>query len=291
MGVDVPPGLLVKLALADYIVIDSALPALARTQTVLHEVAHLVLDHDGDALHADADPAVEAEAELAADLLYRQMAHAAAAAAPVAYEPAASRPFRLPCWPSAWWKDRRMDWHVSQLWMTLRAVSDITSDSPNTAVQMPVEVGGSRQRYRRVIEVHDALRSLRPWCCQQVHISATKRAQRYRLDPADVAAVAEAATIAVALRRRQAALPPVPGGPYMSVKPHSLQDVRAEARRLARVARALHDSPLVAAEVARWVPVVPVRDASRSAPIVRSVAIASLSREGAPRGSRSASAV
>lgn len=252
-GAEVPSGVLVPLDRADYILVDASLPTLARAQTVLHEVAHLMLGHDGDAMHSIIDPALEVEAELAADLLYQQMIRAAARSGRRGGELLA----QLPSWrPSAWWTDRRTDWHVNQLWIKLRAgMPDVTIVSTTTGVQVPVEVGGSRHRHRRVIEVHDALRLLRPWCSSQVHASAQRRAHRYRLDPAFVEAVADAATLAVAMRRRQAALPAVED-PLDTKSPVDVFDVRGEARRLARISCAWFDSPVVAAEVARWVPVV-----------------------------------
>ncbi|MFY1595911.1 DUF6545 domain-containing protein [Micromonospora sp. WMMD737] len=250
---EVPSGVLVPLDRADYILVDASLPTLARAQTVLHEVAHLVLGHDGDAMHSTIDPALEAEAELAADLLYQQMTRAAAKSGRRRGDSLA----RVPSWrPSAWWADRRADWRVNQLWIKLRAgMPDATIVSTTTGVQVPVEVGGSRHRHRRVIEVHDALRLLRPWCSRQVHASARRRAHRYRLDPALVEAVADAAMLAVALRRRQAALPVVED-PLDTTPSVDVFDVRGETRRLARISCAWLDSPVVAAEVARWVPVV-----------------------------------
>ncbi|MFG2059409.1 DUF6545 domain-containing protein [Micromonospora sp. NPDC048930] len=256
LGADLPPGLLVRRAHVDRILVDEALPALARAQTVLHEVAHVVLEHDGDVLHDDVDPAVEAEAELAADLLYRQLTRAASATAAAHAAMDVSR-MRLPGAMPAWWADRRHDWDLLQLWMTLReGMPDVALVSTSTAAPVPVEIRGSRQRYRTVIEIHEALRVLRPWCSRQVYASAARRARRHRLDAAAVAAVAEAATVAVALRRRHTSLPPgADDSPLLSER-HDPHDVRAEARRLARMARALHESPLVAAEIARRVPVV-----------------------------------
>ncbi|MFI7645151.1 DUF6545 domain-containing protein [Micromonospora sp. NPDC049460] len=254
LDADLPSGLLVRRDDADHILVDAALPALARAQTVLHEVAHIVLDHDGDAVHGDIDPVVEAEAELAADLLYQQLIRAVSSAARGAV---AGLRLRLPGRPPAWWADRRTDWHLLQLWMTLRdGMPDAAIVSTSTAAPVPVEIGGRRQRYRMVIEVHDALRVLRPWCSAQVHASATRRARRHRLDAAAVAAVAAAATVAVALRRRHTSLPPGADDSPLLSELHDPHDVRAEACRLARMARALHESPLVAAEIARWVPVV-----------------------------------
>ncbi|MEV4830567.1 DUF6545 domain-containing protein [Micromonospora sp. NPDC049257] len=248
-GADYPSGVLVPLDRANYILVDASLPTLARTQSVLHEAAHLVLGHGGHAMHSDVDPAVEAEAELAADLLYQQMTRAAARSGGAPDK----KPARLRCWrPSAWWADRRADWHVNQLWVKLRTgMPDATIVSTTTGVPLPVEVGGSRHRHRRVIEVHDALRLLRPWCSRRVHASAQRRAHRYRLDTATAAAVAGAVTFAVALRRRQAALPVV-DDPLDTTPPVDMSDVRGETRRLARISCAWHDSPVVAAEVARW---------------------------------------
>lgn len=267
LGAEHPPGLLVRLDRADYIIIDAALPTLARAQTVLHEVAHLVLDHDGDALHTDVDAAIEAEAELAADLLYQQLAHAAGGTAEASTREVTALP-RVPLrlWSSRKWTDLRADWHVTQLWMTLRAgMPDAKIISTSTGEQVPVEVGGRHHRHRRVVEVHDALRLLRPWCSAQVYDSAQRRALRYRLDSAATAAVAEAATVAVALRRRQAALPLADDSPFVAA-PLDVTDVRAEARRLARMSRALHDSSLVAAEVDCWVPVIASADTSEASP-------------------------
>ncbi len=255
LDADLPPGLLVRRPHKDSILVDAALPELTRAQTVLHEVAHIVLEHDGDALHDDIDSAVEAEAELAADLLYQQLTRAAAATTSQRGAAGPSR-LRLPATP-AWWADRRTDWHLLQLWITLRdGLPDVAIVGTSTAAPVPVEIRGRRQRHRTVIEVHEALRALRPWCSPQVHASASRRARRHRLDPASAEAVANAATVAVALRRRHTSLPPGADDSPLRSERHDPHDVDAEARRLARLSRALHDSPLVAAEIARWVPVV-----------------------------------
>ncbi|MGC4828279.1 DUF6545 domain-containing protein [Micromonospora arida] len=93
-------------------------------------------------------------------------------------------------WPTSWWTDRRTDWQVNQLWMTLRAgMPEAAIITTTTTERVPVEIGGSRQRYRRVVEVHEALRLLRPWYSRQVHNSATQRAQRYQLDATSTAAL------------------------------------------------------------------------------------------------------
>ncbi|MEH1017562.1 DUF6545 domain-containing protein [Micromonospora sp. CPCC 206060] len=285
LDAELPPGLLVRRDRADSILVDAALPALARTQTVLHEVAHIVLGHDGDALHDDIDPVVEAEAELAADLLCQQLTRAASGVEPAWL--ATRWPARMP----GWWADRRSDWRLLQLWMTLRdGLPDVAIVTTSTATPVPVEIRSRRQRYRTVIEVHEALRVLRPWCNAQVYASAAKRARRHLLDPAAVTAVAEAATVAVALRRRHTSLPPGPGDSPLSSDVPDPHDVRAEASRLARMACALHDSPLVAAEIARWVPVVaPVDAASLRKKIVGGMPVISL--PAVARQGRSPSAV
>ncbi|MFV2102157.1 DUF6545 domain-containing protein [Micromonospora sp. LOL_024] len=289
LGADLPPGLLVKRDDADYILVDAALPALARVQTVLHELAHLILEHDGDVLHGDVDPAVEAEAEMAADLLYQRLIRPASSTVGAHGAEALSR-LRLPGGSPAWWADRRHDWHLLQLWVTLRdGMPDVAIVRTSTSAPVPVEIRGRRQRYRTVIEIHEALRVLRPWCSPQVYASATRRARRHRLDAAAVAAVAEAATVAVALRRRHTSLPPGADDSPLPLQRHDPHDVRAEARRLARMARALHESPLVAAEIARWVPVVaPVADAAPSTTVVAGAPVISLA---ATRRGRSPSAV
>ncbi|MET7951794.1 DUF6545 domain-containing protein [Micromonospora sp. NPDC005324] len=295
LGTHLPPGVIVARNGVDHILVDAAMPALAFDQSVLHELGHYLLDHDGDVLNDHVDPDVEAEAELAADLLYEQLMRAAASATRPSTRTSRILPLmRLPGRPSAWWADRSNDWHVHRLWMTLRTgMPDAVIISTSTGVQVAVEAGGSRQRHRTVIEVHEALRVLRPYCSPLVHASATRRAQRHGLDDNAVAAIAEAATLAVALRRRQASLPPEADDPPLQWQRrdrHDLQDVRAEARRLAAVARALHDSPLVAAEIARCVPVVAGRN-SDALPRPRMVADTPLFPLGAARRGRSASTV
>ncbi|PZG22149.1 hypothetical protein C1I95_06055 [Micromonospora craterilacus] len=248
--------MLVRRPDEDTIIVDATLPALTRTQTVLHEVAHLILDHDGDALHDDdLDQAVEAEAELAADLLYQRLtrAEATARAAHRATAPSQALARVRPAWLAA----RRTDWHLLKLWITLQdGISGVAIVSTSPAEPVPMEIRGRRQRHRTVIEIHEALRVLRPWYSSRVHDSATRRARRHRLDPEAVVAVAEAATVAVALRHRRTSLPPDAGDACLSTTQHGSPDVPSEARRLAHMGHALHDSPLVAAEIARWVPVV-----------------------------------
>ncbi|MEU8333656.1 DUF6545 domain-containing protein [Micromonospora arborensis] len=295
LGTHLPPGVIVARDGVDHILVDVAMPALAFDQSALHELGHYLLDHDGDVLNDHVDPAVEAEAELAADLLHEQLMRAAVGATrPSTRAGRVLPPIRLPSGPSDWWADRSTDWHVHRLWMTLRTgMPDAVIISTSTAVPVAVEAGGRRQRHRTVIEVHEALRVLRPWCSPQVYASATRSAQRHRLDDDAVAAVAEAATFAVALRRRQASLPPEaddPPLPWQRRDRHDLPDVRAEARRLAAVARALHDSPLVAAEIARCVPVVAGSDPD-ALPRPRMVADTPMFALGAARRGRSASAV
>ncbi|MGW0504029.1 DUF6545 domain-containing protein [Micromonospora sp. NPDC003241] len=260
LGVDLPPGLLIRRRQEDIIVVDDTLPELTRTQTILHEVAHLVLDHDGDVLHDDIDPAVEAEAEAAADVLSRWLTSAGRAAPAALQRDAAVKP---PAWLGpAWLADRRADWHLLQLWTTLRdGIPDAAIVSTSTAVPAPTEISTGRQRHRTVIEVLEVLRLLQPWCSPRVHDSASQRARRHGLGPEAVTAVADAATIAVALRHRRTSQPPMAGGaPALDTR----HDVSSEARRLARMACALHDSPLVMAEIARWIPTLAAADAEVS---------------------------
>ena len=149
--------------------------------------------------------------------------------------------------------DRRADWHMNLLWVTLRTeVPDASlilvaqDDEPAPAL------GGSRRTYRRVVEVHDQLRRLRPWFSPEVRASALRGAKRRRLSPNIAEAVAEAAVIAVALRRRKAGAPPADENLLVSPPSPGYLDIRAETRRLARISHALHQSPLVRAELARW---------------------------------------
>ncbi|MFI7510506.1 DUF6545 domain-containing protein [Micromonospora aurantiaca] len=248
-----PPGFFFNDDDVDYLIVDACLPTLARTQTLLHELAHLLLGHRGNALHGDINPSVEAEAEIAADLLSRQLARASRTARRVE-TPQQDRDLTdLHVRTLDWMNDRRDDWHLNLLWVTLRTeIPDASlilvaqDDEPAPAL------GGSRRTYRRVVEVHDQLRRLRPWFSQEVRASALRGARRRRLSPDSTEAVAEAAVIAVALRRRKAGAPPADENLLASPPDSGCLDIRAETRRLARISHALHQSPLVRAELARW---------------------------------------
>lgn len=108
------------------------------------------------------------------------------------------------------------------------------------------------RRHRQVVEIHDALRQLRPWYRPDVYLSAQRRAQRNRLDPAAVRTIAEAAGIAVAIRRKLAGV----DGDTEAIHAEPCTDLPASlkpaARELARLSHAMHHSPLVTAEVAKW---------------------------------------
>lgn len=60
-----PCGLWLATADADYIVADESAPAMLRRHTILHELAHLLLQHTG----TEVDPEEEYEAETLADVL------------------------------------------------------------------------------------------------------------------------------------------------------------------------------------------------------------------------------
>ncbi|MGC4885793.1 DUF6545 domain-containing protein [Micromonospora sp. DT227] len=253
-----PPGVLITgQPEGDFILVDRSLPPVTRTQTVLHELAHLVLEHPGDLLHDGIDRVVEAEAELAADLLYQRLVRAAGHE-----EDDGDQRTDHQRWlhriMTSWWNDRRSDWRLLHLWMTLRDnMPDLSIVTTSTSIPVPTEIRGKRQRHRTVVEIHEILRALRPWCSAQVHASATALARRQGLDAASTDAEADAATIAVALRHLQLAVAPPATDLPLPASGRDRHDVRAEARHLARVDQALSDSPLVSAEIARWAPVGP----------------------------------
>lgn len=250
---DWPPGFFFNSAEADYIFTDVRLPSLTRTQTILHELAHLLLGHRGNALHGDIDPSAEADAEIAADILSCQLARAARAARRVSASPQEAELIDRHWRTRDWMNDRWDGWQLDLLWVKLRAE---VPDAPLILVPHDDEpapaLGGSRRTYRRVVEVHEQLRRLRPWYSEDVRVSALRRAERCRLGPADAAAVAEAAVIAVALRRRKAGAPPADEKSVLPQRDSGHLDIRKETRRLAKISRALHQSPLVHAELARW---------------------------------------
>ncbi|RNH99628.1 ImmA/IrrE family metallo-endopeptidase [Micromonospora aurantiaca] len=252
-----PPGVLItEQPEGDFILVDRSLPPVTRTQTVLHEIAHLVLEHPGDLWHDGIDRVVEAEAELAADVLYHQLVRAAGGEEADG-DQLTGRERTLHRTMTSWWADRRSDWRLLHLWMTLRDnMPHLALVTTSTATPVPTEIRGNRQRHRTVVEIHEILRALRPWCSAQVYASASARARSHRLDAASTDAVAEAATIAVALRHRQLAMAPAASSQLPQTS-RDRNDVRAEARHLACVDQAMSESPLVAAEIARWAPVGP----------------------------------
>ncbi|RKF23617.1 DUF6545 domain-containing protein [Micromonospora globbae] len=255
LNVEIPPGFVYTGQAQDLVVLDAALPPMARTQTLLHEVAHLLLDHQVNVLHEDVDREVEREAEIAADLLALRLARAA--------QQRLGSP-RSSLWPvrgtglgdgSGWLQRRQADWDLHVLWTTMRsAVPEICLDGPHDGGNEAMSPLGARRarRHRQVVEIHDALRQLRPWYCMDVYLSAQRRAQRNRLDPVAARTIAEAAGIAVALRRKIAGadgdIEASHAEAYMDL-PASL---RPAAHRLARLSHAMQHSPLVTAEVAKW---------------------------------------
>ncbi len=231
--------------------LDAALAPMARTQTLLHEVAHLLLDHQVNVLHEDVDRKVEREAEIAADLLALRLARAAKRR---------DGSSRSSLWPLRgdgfdWLRHRQADWDLHVLWTAMRsAVPEVCLDgSPEDGYEALSPLGSPRgRRHRQVVEIHDALRQLRPWYRPDVYLSAQRRAQRNRLDPAAVRTIAEAAGIAVAIRRKVAGV----DGDTEAIHAEPCTDLPASlkpaARELARLSHAMHHSPLVTAEVAKW---------------------------------------
>ncbi|MEV0005975.1 DUF6545 domain-containing protein [Micromonospora sp. NPDC050980] len=248
---EIPPGFVYTGEAQDFVVLDAALLPMARTQTLLHEVAHLLLDHQVNVLHEDVDQRAEREAEIAADFLALRLARAAQQSEG---SPRPIRGFRSGD-GSGWLQRRQADWDLYLLWTAMRAAApEVCLDaSPEGGYEVPSPLGARRsRRHRQVVEIHDALRQLRPWYCPDVYLSARRRAQCNRLDPASVELIAEAAVIAVALRRKIAGV----DGDIEALHSEACIDLPASlkpaARRLARLSRALHHSPLVTAEVAKW---------------------------------------
>ncbi|TWJ20895.1 DUF6545 domain-containing protein [Micromonospora endolithica] len=255
LNAEAPSGFVYTGQVQDFVVLDDALAPMARTQTLLHEVAHLVLGHKVNVLHEDVDREVEREAEIAADLLALRLARAAQ-----------QRPGspRSSVWPrrgtgpgegSGWLQRRQADWDLHMLWTTMRAaVPEICLDGPPDDGYEALSPLGARRarRHRQVVEIHDALRQLRPWYCMDVYLSAQGRAQRNRLDAESVRTIAEAAGIAVALRRKIAGAAGDIQAPHAEACMDLPASLRPAAHRLARLSHAMRHSPLVTAEVAQW---------------------------------------
>ncbi|MFI0796626.1 DUF6545 domain-containing protein [Micromonospora rubida] len=249
LGEDLPAGLLLQTDKTDAIIVDASRPALMHTHAILHELAHLLLNHVGDAT-VDVDRREEREAEIAADLLASRLRKAASRTQdqrPIKHTRATTlaecgRRLKQPI----------IDFHITWLWRVLRtALPEISLAGPATERDLPAEFHTTKGRYRLVIEIHDGLDQLRAYYSEKVRREAVERALRYLVDPADANLIGEATAIAFALATQRQGTRHSPKQLPAVDMSSTVLDWRAEAARLARIARLLLTSPIVSAELAR----------------------------------------
>jgi hypothetical protein len=265
-----PCGLWIGTDEADYIYHEQGTTPWHKTHIVTHEIAHMLLDHNGGTaawqdlarlLAPDVDPtlvrlilgrtaystAEEREAETLASLILEQRS-SATGPAPVAGPWAAA----VSCW------------RLHPMWATLlRAAPE---------VQLPPRPGrrfSIRYRlHRRVIEIRDAQLALRPYLRRSVARQAADAAWSAGLAPDRRVAVVEAVVIVTAL---DACLRGDPARddevPAEAIGPMPANDLGAEAARLILVSQAIRFSPIVRRfgtrlgrpAAVRWISGLPVR--------------------------------
>ncbi|MFE9187794.1 DUF6545 domain-containing protein [Micromonospora haikouensis] len=242
LGPGLPAGLLLQRAGSDIIVADSTVSAVMRTHAILHELAHLLLQHTSDAT-VSVDPQEEREAEIAADVLALDLRKASLRSSWIrTVGPHVSRLRRA-----------ELDLHLTWLWVTIRSyVPEISLSGPVRGYEVAADVHGHRGRYRRLVEIHDGMQHLRGYYSVEVRRRAFDRALRYSIDHEEAELIAEATELGAALALKRRSIVPTQAQAPMDDSPSDIVDADHEAARLARIAKLLHTSPLVASELARF---------------------------------------
>ncbi|XTZ13912.1 DUF6545 domain-containing protein [Micromonospora echinospora] len=221
----------------DVVYRDQSASEMLRDQGLLHELVHLVAGHDGaqvDGLTFVDDPAEEREAERTAELMACWLARAG--------QPRQRRTL------TGWVRRRATYWWVHRLWMDLQAAAppDLDLAEPGDHDGALPAIGADRTYYRTIIGVHDGLRRLRPYVSEQVRSRGIQRATRAGRDSDAARTVGDAAAVAVALRQARTG---TPAARPTALVERSAETMDGEAQRLAAIARAIRESPHVAAEV------------------------------------------
>ena len=150
---------------------------------------------------------------------------------------------------------RRLYRDLHPLWLALvTAVPDICLRVPRRPERRRtmLPVISYRRLYRRVIEIHDGCRQLAEYAEPAVSPTIRQQAAAAGLTPAEAAATAKAAAIAVAIRNWRAGTPPArPGHPISASAVDVDVDVETDAAWLATVSTAFDRSPLVDAALRR----------------------------------------
>ncbi|WP_347403564.1 DUF6545 domain-containing protein [Solwaraspora sp. WMMD406] len=258
------PGVWMDSTTTDLIFVDAALPPLVRTQTILHELSHIVLGHRGARLvdNHTGDLTEEHEAELAADILATRLSRARSHfETPTISEEGPVTPAHptrdlgggLRARLTRWWTRCQYHWQMRPLWLALHHSAPAAQPTRLSAavwhegfpLDDPVPVTRLPYAYhRRTIEILDGLRRLSAYIDPAIVNQARRRARRACFSEAEIDAIAAAAAVRVALDSYAIGAPPRDAPPG-TVVPTATTDLDAIAAHLARTAQALSSSPYV----------------------------------------------
>jgi uncharacterized protein DUF6545 len=151
-----------------------------------------------------------------------------------------------------WVKQYRSYRRLYPLWAVLyRATPDIALDPPRSAFADSMTLRDLDFRlYRRVIEIRDGQRELRPWFDPVVAAAAARLGRQAALSGDELETTIEAATLKAALSRAGQDDDIPPESPSIDVDVHGGSDVSSEITWLTQVAHAFTNSPTVAAAIA-----------------------------------------
>ncbi|MFV2021696.1 DUF6545 domain-containing protein [Micromonospora sp. LOL_023] len=258
------PGVWMDSTTTDLIFVDIALSPLARNQTILHELAHIILGHRGVRLadnHA-GDLTEEHEAEQAADILSARLTRARSRSEtpspfkeppPTSAHPTGDLGSGLRARLARWWTRCQYHWQMRPLWLALHHSTPTTLPTGLSApvwhegfpLDDPIPLTRLPHAYhRRTIEILDGLRRLSAYIDPAILNQARHRARRACLSEAEIDAIAAATAVRAALDSRAIGAPPHHTPPGTLV-PTTTTDLDTIAAHLARTAQALTSSPYV----------------------------------------------
>lgn len=263
-----PAGLWMAMSDVDYIAVDAGASRALFGHVILHELAHLLLGHQGAASSAtvrrrtlrhllghSTDIVTDGREHREAEAVAEIMAHW--------LEQSSRHPHdSSPQWTQVlgisavarWMRWRSLYWRLHPLWLALYRVSPHICLRPSACPELDDTLpiwGAYRALYRRVVEIHQGLYWLRRYTSDAVGDRARDRARRADLHGWRADAVGDAAMLMVALQEASGGPPPA-GSARTGGRPRRYDDrfdLEAEAMRLVRICRAM-SCPLVAAEVA-----------------------------------------
>lgn len=146
-----------------------------------------------------------------------------------------------------WTRQYRAYHRLYPLWNALyRAIPDIALDPPTSALADRLILRDIDFRlYRRVIEIRDGQRELRPWLDPAVASAAARLGRQANLTNHELDATIEAAKLAAALKRVRKDDSNPPGSAYADADIHGGPDLSTEIDWLIQVTRAFTNSPTV----------------------------------------------